>query len=93
MIIIPKISIGRIKWREKKRIRVGFSTEGPPQIQLVISIPKIGMAERVPVITVAPQNDICPQGRTYPRKAVAITVRRIITPEIQVFIWFFGEVK
>jgi len=52
----------------------------------VISIPKIGMAERVPVITVAPQNDICPQGRTYPRKAVAITARRITTPEIQVFI-------
>jgi hypothetical protein len=38
------------------------------------------MADRRLVITVAPQNDICPHGRTYPMKAVAITNRRIITP-------------
>jgi len=30
------------------------------------------------IITVAPQKDICPQGRTYPRKAAAI-VKSIIT--------------
>lgn len=38
------------------------------------------MADARLVITVAPQNDICPQGRTYPRKAVPIVMNRIITP-------------
>jgi hypothetical protein len=32
------------------------------------------------VITVAPQKDICPQGRTYPINAVAIMIINIITP-------------
>lgn len=36
------------------------------------------------MITVAPQKDICPQGRTYPTKAVAIRVRRRTTPIFQV---------
>jgi len=36
------------------------------------------------VITVAPQNDICPQGRTYPMNAVIMVVSRIITPMFQV---------
>jgi len=42
------------------------------------------MAEKRFVITVAPQKDICPHGRTYPRNAVAITKKRIITPTDQV---------
>lgn len=42
------------------------------------------MALRRFVITVAPQNDICPQGKTYPKKAVLIRVRRIIIPDNQV---------
>lgn len=37
-------------------------------------------------MTVAPQKDICPQGRTYPRKAVAIESRKIDTPANQVFL-------
>jgi hypothetical protein len=32
------------------------------------------------VITVAPQNDICPHGNTYPINAVAIVRNRITTP-------------
>jgi len=36
------------------------------------------------VITVAPQNDICPHGSTYPKKAVAIDIKKIVTPDIQV---------
>lgn len=36
------------------------------------------------VITVAPQNDICPQGRTYPTKAVIIVRKRRTTPTFQV---------
>jgi len=43
---------------------VGCEIDGPPQTQDVKDSPIIGMAERVPVITVAAQNDICPHGRT-----------------------------
>jgi len=32
------------------------------------------------VITVAPQKDICPQGKTYPKKAVNIDNKKIIIP-------------
>jgi len=42
------------------------------------------MADSRLVITVAPQKDICPQGRTYPRKAVPILTRKIVTPTLQV---------
>lgn len=35
-------------------------------------------------MTVAPQNDICPHGSTYPMKAVAITDRRRMIPMFQV---------
>lgn len=35
-------------------------------------------------MTVAPQKDICPQGKTYPINAVAITVNRRITPMFHV---------
>jgi len=64
-IIIRIIStIGSRKWREKNRFRVGWDTEGPPQIHTTRSFPTSGIADRTPVITVAPQNDICPHGRT-----------------------------
>lgn len=43
-----------------------------------------GIADKRFVITVAPQNDICPHGRTYPMKAVAITVKSKIIPTFQV---------
>lgn len=36
------------------------------------------------MITVAPQNDICPHGKTYPMKAVAMTVNSRMTPMFQV---------
>jgi len=42
------------------------------------------MADIKFVITVAPQKDICPQGKTYPTKAVPISKNKIITPEIHV---------
>jgi hypothetical protein len=61
-----------------------LSTANPPQIQLTISGPIIGIAENKLVITVAPQKDICPHGRTYPIKAVAITSSKITTPTDQV---------
>lgn len=66
-------------------MRVGCDTEGPPQIHVTKSFPTNGMADNTPVITVAPQNDICPHGSTYPRNAVAITISKIITPDIHTF--------
>jgi len=38
------------------------------------------------VITVAPQNDICPHGNTYPRKAVPINTKMMVVPEYHVWI-------
>jgi len=87
------ISIGRMKWREKKRFKVGWEIEGPPQIHVTRSFPTIGMADRTPVITVAPQNDICPHGRTYPKNAVAIIIKSMTTPDNHTFGLFPGEEK
>jgi hypothetical protein len=44
------------------------------------------MADNKLVITVAPQKDICPHGRTYPINAAPITTNNIITPTFQVSI-------
>ena len=68
----------------KNRVRVGLSTEKPPHAHSTSVWPMYGMAEKRFVITVAPQNDICPQGRTYPTKAVAMRVSRRMTPMFQV---------
>lgn len=75
---------GSRKWRAKNRVRVGLSTEKPPQAHSTSVCPMYGMAENRLVMTVAPQNDICPQGRTYPTKAVAMRVSNRITPVFQV---------
>jgi hypothetical protein len=72
---------GSKKCREKKRFRVGFSTEKPPHNHETIRDPSTGIADIRLVITVAPQKDICPQGNTYPRNAVAIRMKMIITPD------------
>jgi len=42
------------------------------------------MALRNFVITVAAQKDICPQGNTYPIKAISIKITNILTPDLQV---------
>lgn len=63
---------GRTKCRAKNRFSVGLSTANPPQIHSTNIVPMYGMAENRFVITVAPQNLICPHGRTYPMNAVAI---------------------
>lgn len=55
---------GRMKWNAKKRVRVALSTEKPPQIHSTRVVPMYGMADSRFVITVAPQKDICPHGRT-----------------------------
>jgi hypothetical protein len=43
-------------------------------------------------MTVAPQKDICPHGRTYPIKAVPIKIKMIIVPDTQVS-FFLKEEK
>lgn len=55
---------GRMKWNAKNRVRVALSTENPPQIHSTKVVPIYGIADKRLVITVAPQNDIWPQGRT-----------------------------
>lgn len=55
---------GRRKWKAKKRVSVALSTENPPQIHWTRTLPMYGTADSRLVMTVAPQNDICPHGRT-----------------------------
>jgi len=64
----------------KNRFSVGLSTANPPQIHSTNIVPTYGTAEKILVITVAPQNLICPHGRTYPINAVAIVAMNITTP-------------
>ena len=45
------------------------------------------------VITVAPQKDICPHGRTYPINAAPIVAKRITTPDVHTAASFIGELK
>jgi hypothetical protein len=47
------------------------------------------MADNKLVITVAPQKDICPHGRTYPIKAVPIVKNNNKTPIFQVSIYIY----
>ena len=83
---IPAIINGKRKWRLKNRDKVASDTANPPHNHSTIEGPMYGMADRRLVITVAPQNDICPHGRTYPKNAVAIVVSIIITPMFHVSI-------
>jgi hypothetical protein len=69
---------------EKNRLRVALSTAKPPHIHSTKVFPMYGMAENRLVITVAPQNLICPHGRTYPINAVAIARMNKITPRFHV---------
>jgi len=62
---------------------VALLTLNPPHINSTISCPTQGIALIKLVITVAPHNDICPYGNTYPRKAVTIINMKIIVPIVQ----------
>lgn len=77
---------GRVKCKAKNRFSVALSTANPPQIHSTSIFPIYGIAENMLVITVAPQNLICPHGRTYPIKAVAIVAINRITPIFHVSI-------
>jgi hypothetical protein len=71
---------GRTKWIAKNRFKVALSTANPPHIHSTRVFPIYGIAENKFVMTVAPQNLICPQGSTYPINAVAIVKINRITP-------------
>ena len=75
---------GSTKWIAKNRLSVALSTANPPHIHSTSIFPTYGIAENRLVITVAPQNLICPQGRTYPINAVAIVKINNITPRFHV---------
>jgi len=77
---------GRMKCSAKNRFRVALSTANPPHIHSTRVFPIYGIAENKFVITVAPQNLICPQGKTYPKNAVAIVKINRITPVFHVSI-------
>jgi len=89
----PAITMGTIKWSEKNRLRVGCETEKFPHNHSTSDFPIIGMAEKMLVITVAPQNDICPHGRTYPRNAAAIVITIRIIPDDHTIGFLFGDPK
>jgi len=90
-IAAPVNRNGIKKWRAKNRVSVGWSTENPPHSHVTITGPKYGMAEKMFVMTVAPQNDICPHGKTYPRKAVAISRIKIVIPLAHTCVLVLGE--
>lgn len=83
MIIAIRMK-GIKKCKVKNRFNVALLIENPPHNHSTICFPTYGTAETRLVITVAPQKDICPQGRTYPRNAIAIRISRIIVPDNQV---------
>jgi len=90
---ITAIAIGIMKWSAKNRVRVGCLTENPPHIHSTKLFPRIGIAEKMLVITVAPQKDICPHGRTYPKNAVAITRTKITIPDSHTCFFVEGELN
>lgn len=75
---------GKRKCRAKNRFRVALSTAKPPHSHSTKVVPMYGIADRRFVITVAPQNLICPQGSTYPINAVPIVRMRMMTPRFHV---------
>lgn len=85
------ITKGSRKCSEKNRFNVGCDTEKFPHNHWVTSFPTYGMAEIILVITVAPQNDICPQGKTYPRNAAPMVARSSTTPDPHTIGLFIGE--
>jgi hypothetical protein len=81
-IIIAITTNGNKKCNIKKRLRQAVLNENPPQIIITTVVPK-GKTPANDVMTVAPQNDICLQGNTYPRNEAPITNTNSATPLFQ----------
>jgi hypothetical protein len=71
---------GNTKCKAKNLFKVALLTLKPPHINSTTSCPIQGIALIRLVITVAPHKDICPYGRTYPKKAVIIIHKKIAIP-------------
>jgi len=84
IITTAAVKNGSRKCKVKNRVKVALSTANPPQTHCTVSWPIYGIADKRLVITVAPQKDICPHGRTYPIKAVPITNIIKVTPIVHV---------
>ena len=59
---------------------MALSKANPPQIHWTRIVSVYRMAENGFVFYSGPQNDICPRGKTYPKKVVAATIIRMMTP-------------
>jgi len=82
-IIIIISRIGKIKCKEKKNFKVIGLTKKPVHIHWVKISPNLGITLKL-VITVAPQYDICPKGKVYPKKAIALIKSQSLHPDLQV---------
>ena len=78
-----------MKWKIKNRFKVALLMANPPHTQFTIIGPIYGIADRRLVITVAPQNLICPHTSTYPMKAVAIDMINRMVPMFHVSLFLY----
>jgi hypothetical protein len=77
---------GNKKCNPKNLPNVALFMAYPPHTRYTTSSPIYGITVNKLVITVAAQKLIWPQGKTYPKKAVAISIKYIVTPLIQTLV-------
>ena len=68
------------KCKVKNLVKLALPTRNPPHNHSVALSPSMNITVRKFVITVAAQKLICPQGKTYPRKAVRKVNKNNTTP-------------
>ena len=68
------------KCKVKNLLKVALPTLNPPHNHWAPRSPTIEITVKIFVITVAAQKLICPQGKTYPRKAVRKVNKNNTTP-------------
>jgi hypothetical protein len=78
MILNPIAITDIIKWNIKNLLSVGLDTKKLPHKQSN----KQGIVDVNCQITVLPQKLICPQVKTYPRKAIITMNIKMITPDV-----------
>ena len=75
-----EIGKGISKCKVKNLLKLALPTLNPPHNHWAPGSPRVEITVRKLVITVAAQKLICPQGKTYPRKAVRKTKANISNP-------------
>lgn len=91
LIKIKRIK-GKRKWSEKNTFKVKLETKYPPHTQNTKFAP-YGIIVSKLIITVAPHNLICPQGKTYPIKEIAISITNKIKPEFHTNLILENDLK